>query len=163
MGKTWIKLYTEILADPKMGMLTDAEHRTCMTCFLMAGQQDADGLIGTEEEIAWQLRRPVSDDLMVLHELGILTEQEGQWGAVNFSKMRSCECSVERHQWQAIRRRIATTVFEAHGRICPICGSETDLTIDHIRPLARGGTSDPENLHVLCRRCNSRKGARWEE
>ena len=31
------------------------------------------------------------------------------------------------------------------------------LTIDHIRPRSRGGTDDPSNLQVLCRKCNSSK------
>ncbi|MFE6489697.1 HNH endonuclease [Streptomyces sp. NPDC057757] len=33
----------------------------------------------------------------------------------------------------------------------------TDLTADHVVPLARGGSSTPENTRVLCRSCNSRK------
>lgn len=41
--KSWIKLYTEILNDPKMGRLTDRQYRTCINLFL-----DADGeLIAT--------------------------------------------------------------------------------------------------------------------
>jgi hypothetical protein len=34
------------------------------------------------------------------------------------------------------------------------------LEIDHIIPEFRGGTSDPENLTLLCRRCNRSKGAK---
>jgi hypothetical protein len=33
--KTWIKLYTEILQDPKMGRLTDRQYRTCVNLFLL--------------------------------------------------------------------------------------------------------------------------------
>lgn len=40
-------------------------------------------------------------------------------------------------------------------------GSEGNpLTVDHIVSLAAGGASTDENLQVLCRRCNSSKGAR---
>lgn len=46
------------------------------------------------------------------------------------------------------------------GRIpCMECGTFKDLTVDHIRPLSRGGTNDPSNLQVLCRRCNAKKGS----
>lgn len=45
---------------------------------------------------------------------------------------------------------------------CTDCGSWDDLTVDHRVPLAAGGTSDPTNLVVRCRPCNSRKGARPE-
>jgi 5-methylcytosine-specific restriction endonuclease McrA len=43
---------------------------------------------------------------------------------------------------------------------CAGCGATSDLTVDHVVPIARGGTPTPENLQVLCRSCNSAKGAR---
>jgi 5-methylcytosine-specific restriction endonuclease McrA len=43
---------------------------------------------------------------------------------------------------------------------CSLCYSTEDLTLDHIMPLGRGGASVRENAQVLCRSCNSRKGAR---
>ena len=43
---------------------------------------------------------------------------------------------------------------------CMATHSENNpLTADHIVPLAKGGESNRENTMVLCRRCNSRKGA----
>lgn len=46
---------------------------------------------------------------------------------------------------------------------CPSCGenfsSGNPATIEHVIPLARGGTHTRDNLTVLCRSCNSRKGA----
>lgn len=41
---------------------------------------------------------------------------------------------------------------------CALCGRDTDLTADHIHPVAAGG--DPRGpLRTLCRPCNSRLGA----
>ena len=34
------------------------------------------------------------------------------------------------------------------------------LSIDHIKARARGGTSEPSNLRILCVPCNTRKGTR---
>jgi hypothetical protein len=50
------------------------------------------------------------------------------------------------------------TVFRRDGYACVWCGSDSDLTIDHIHPVALGGTNDVSNLQTLCRTCNSRKG-----
>lgn len=39
--------------------------------------------------------------------------------------------------------------------------SFVDLEIDHVRPSSLGGKDDPENLQLLCPRCNRSKGNRW--
>jgi 5-methylcytosine-specific restriction endonuclease McrA len=46
---------------------------------------------------------------------------------------------------------------------CQYCGSRGnafDLTLDHIVPRSRGGSSTPENLCAACMACNQRKGDR---
>lgn len=43
---------------------------------------------------------------------------------------------------------------------CKRCKRKKKLSIDHIFPLALGGSNDIRNLQLLCQRCNSRKGAR---
>lgn len=57
---------------------------------------------------------------------------------------------------------VRALVMKRDGGQCQTCGATEDLTIDHkITPWSLGGSSiDPENLQVLCRSCNSRKGAR---
>ena len=51
-------------------------------------------------------------------------------------------------------------VYRRDGYKCQHCGSESSLTIDHVFPESRGGTSDPSNLQTLCRSCNGKKGAK---
>lgn len=51
-------------------------------------------------------------------------------------------------------------VFQRDKYQCQSCGKtklETQLTIDHIIPLARGGSNDISNLHTLCLICNQKK------
>ena len=43
------------------------------------------------------------------------------------------------------------------------CGTTQDLTADHIVPRSRGGQNVLSNYAVRCRRCNSRRGARFLE
>jgi hypothetical protein len=49
-------------------------------------------------------------------------------------------------------------VFERDGGKCLRCGSTEHLSVDHITPLANGGTNDKDNLQTLCKKCNSIKG-----
>jgi 5-methylcytosine-specific restriction endonuclease McrA len=49
---------------------------------------------------------------------------------------------------------------------CQYCGKSSmngDLTLDHVLPRSRGGTTSWENLVAACRRCNNRKGDRTPE
>jgi len=47
-----------------------------------------------------------------------------------------------------------------YGGKCAYCVSGKFESIDHVIPLARGGTNWPSNLRPCCRKCNSSKGAR---
>lgn len=44
--------------------------------------------------------------------------------------------------------------------ICASCGSDDHIEIDHILPIALGGTSERFNLQLLCRPCNRSKGCK---
>lgn len=43
---------------------------------------------------------------------------------------------------------------------CQICGTNEDLTFDHIIPKIRGGDNTIANLCILCATCNAAKGSR---
>jgi 5-methylcytosine-specific restriction protein A len=67
------------------------------------------------------------------------------------------------HAWQRlVRQAIALEPWCHCTAAChPImCGSAQDLTGDHITPLSQGGQATLDNIVVLCRPCNSRKGNR---
>jgi 5-methylcytosine-specific restriction protein A len=57
--------------------------------------------------------------------------------------------------WQELRK-----VQLARQPYCAQCGATSDLTADHVEPLARGGRSELPNLQTLCRRCNGSKSGR---
>ncbi|MGA4867121.1 HNH endonuclease [Streptomyces lavendulocolor] len=42
---------------------------------------------------------------------------------------------------------------------CRVCGATAELQFDHVIPVAMGGSSEVENLRLLCGPCNRRKGA----
>jgi 5-methylcytosine-specific restriction endonuclease McrA len=51
-------------------------------------------------------------------------------------------------------------VMQRDGHRCVECQATTSLALDHIIPYSAGGEDTVENLRVLCKSCNSRKGAR---
>jgi 5-methylcytosine-specific restriction endonuclease McrA len=55
---------------------------------------------------------------------------------------------------------VRSMVLERDEHACIECGATSDLTLDHIHPWSLGGSDEAVNLRVLCRSCNSRKGAR---
>ena len=66
--------------------------------------------------------------------------------------------------WQRLSARVIARHRGQCGNWCPGYGRDAhlagDLTADHIVPLAAGGAPfDPGNVGVLCRSCNSTKGA----
>jgi 5-methylcytosine-specific restriction endonuclease McrA len=65
----------------------------------------------------------------------------------------------------AMQKRISRAqVIERSGGICHICKGRVpsdEIHIDHIIPLALGGSHTADNLAVAHARCNMRKGARF--
>jgi 5-methylcytosine-specific restriction protein A len=67
--------------------------------------------------------------------------------------------------WQRLSARVLRAWRGERGDWCPGYGRPAhraaDLTVDHVVPLAAGGAPlDVANTAVLCRSCNSTKGAR---
>jgi len=70
---------------------------------------------------------------------------------------------VTRAQWDAVRKYVAPAVFRRDGKKCVYCGSERDITVDHVVPIARGGSHEMGNLAACCAECNSSKGDKTVE
>lgn len=62
---------------------------------------------------------------------------------------------------QYIRKSdIRKAVMESDNYKCNWCGSTDNLTIDHIKPVVKGGEDCLSNLQTLCKSCNSSKGGK---
>lgn len=57
-----------------------------------------------------------------------------------------------------ISKKVRQAVMQRDGYQCQVCRDTDDLCLDHIIPESKGGTKDINNLQVLCRSCNSKKG-----
>ena len=97
---------------------------------------------------------------------------------VRFYAKNSAHKHRERNYQQTKKRRLLISVTgnftkqeweeikKAHNYICKICKRqepEIKLTIDHIKPIMRGGLHARENIQPLCSTCNKRKGVRYAE
>ena len=69
-------------------------------------------------------------------------------------------CRVERGK---VSNKMRFSIYERDGYRCRKCGISdryTQLEIDHIIPIAKGGKTTYDNLQTLCHSCNVEKGDR---
>lgn len=79
--------------------------------------------------------------------------------------------SKKRKQRNKVRKRAVkrrAEIIARDGRNCFYCGVETRedvapdaatrLTIEHLKPISKGGGNDPENLKIACYKCNQERG-----
>lgn len=58
----------------------------------------------------------------------------------------------------AVSKRTRFEVLRRDNYTCRYCRStEAELTVDHVTPVALGGTDDPSNLVACCKDCNAGK------
>jgi 5-methylcytosine-specific restriction endonuclease McrA len=66
---------------------------------------------------------------------------------------RGKERNGSTRQW----RKVRTAVLKRDQHRCFYCG-ERATTVDHLRPVSRGGTDHESNLVACCSDCNAAKG-----
>jgi DnaD/phage-associated family protein len=106
----WIKLYHEIIEDPKMALLPDRLWRRVIELFLLAGKHGQDGLLPETRQLAWELRINADDldmDLKQIETTGIIKRSPTGWVITNFKKRQSPSTSTERSK--EFRKRNSNT------------------------------------------------------
>jgi 5-methylcytosine-specific restriction endonuclease McrA len=80
---------------------------------------------------------------------------------------RNAALSVQRRNPRTPSRNIRhvpahvkRNVWDQSEHQCQNCRSTHALQIDHIQPVAKGGSNEPDNLRLLCRSCNQRSAIR---
>jgi 5-methylcytosine-specific restriction endonuclease McrA len=58
---------------------------------------------------------------------------------------------------QVVTSSIRLKVFARDGHKCLSCGTKAPLEVDHIIPVAHGGSGQMDNLQTLCKPCNRAK------
>jgi hypothetical protein len=109
-SKYWIKLYHEMLHDPKVMRLEDHLFRRFIEMLLYAGETDSDGILPCLADMAWTLRadeNELTDDLAALSEAGLVEETDGGWLVSNFAKRQEPVPGSQRVQRYRNRQRKA--------------------------------------------------------
>lgn len=73
-------------------------------------------------------------------------------------KRRSKEYEVE---FKMSLTELRKLLYKSYGKPCIYCNENlvvSNMVCDHIIPLSMGGGSISGNLHIVCGRCNTRKG-----
>jgi hypothetical protein len=116
--------------------------------------------------IHWVQKRPYSNGTgKIKHKCPVcISEKKKDWRfTIKGAESDRIGKMLRKHRERAageLTRDIIYKVFQNADNACECCGSRIDLTLDHKLAIAKGGTNDIANLGVLCRTCNSSKGAR---
>ena len=98
-SKYWLKLYHEMLHDPKMIRLDDRLFRRVIQCFLLAGETDRKGLLPSIDDMAVVFRVEVEHletELTELSKVGILTTSDDRWLVSKFASRQEPVSGAER-------------------------------------------------------------------
>ena len=72
----------------------------------------------------------------------------------------------EKPKRQPIKPSLRFEILKRDDYRCQMCGvtakDGATLEIDHIHPVSKCGSNEPDNLQVLCRDCNAGKSDQWQ-
>jgi DNA-binding transcriptional regulator YhcF (GntR family) len=104
----WIKLYHEVLYDPKMAKMPDHLYRRTIELFLLAGETDKDGALPSVSDMAWKLRiekEQLETELVELQRTGIISMVNGGYFVTKFADRQDAATPAERKRYQRDRDR----------------------------------------------------------
>lgn len=123
----WIKLYHEMLDDPKVGRLSDSQFRLMVNLFLLAGDCEQDGYLPEIEDVRWRLRSPENFDADIesLKACGVLEYEDNTLVVSKFAERQGAMTETERQQKR--RERLRKQEYYCHE---PVTNRDTDKEED---------------------------------
>ena len=95
MARQWVKLWTKQLENPEIAELPDYLYRRWIEILMLAGKNDADGLLQPVRKMAYILRLKrgaAGENLMSLNQIGVVHQDDaGNWHVTNWKKHQYSE------------------------------------------------------------------------
>jgi len=132
MKRSWIKLYVEMLDDPKLAALRESDCWRFVQLLLVAAERDEGGILPTSKLLAWRLRMDQAqllDDLRAMSEVGIVCRQGEHWKVTNFEKRQAALSGAERvtqHRERKRNKGVTEDVTESYRE--PVADSSSAST-----------------------------------
>lgn len=157
----WVLYDDQYPINRKVAGLSDTAFRLHTAAIFWCARNGMDGFVPEEDldQVCAQVRAPARFAAeCVKRELWIAVP--GGWLVPPNDGLHDF-WSIERDDYRKkIPAAVRALVYERDEYRCVECGATEGLTLDHIYPWSLGGTDTVDNLRVLCRPCNSSKGAR---
>ena len=130
----WLKLYHELLHDPKMAQLDSDTWRRCIEMFLFAGEHGTkQGYLPSLTDMAWTLHstpEELASDIGKLLELGILSRDEDGRAYVTQFESRQAPASAAARQKRYRERSHKAQHYGNEPRNEPVTIRNTELEVD---------------------------------
>lgn len=160
MAKYFIRIYRDILDDPKFGRLPDDLWRFAIELMLIVNDRYE---IPDIDELAFRLHKSNAEISYLLSRLN--EERPSFIGLVDGTRIYDQYCRLKlRHKSvsRVMDEDLRLKIFDRDHCLCVYCGEWAEH-IDHVVPVCQGGTDAPDNLVASCASCNMKKGGRTPE
>lgn len=168
----YARVFASIWADPDFCALSSSAQRLYL---LLITQPDVShcGVLPLTERRWARLAADTDADsvraaLDELERVGFVARRSGSVAILRVFRRPSTQPGRQKRHGRVDGQTLAARLI-ASGRPaveCAYCGTDFTFavpTVDHVRPLARGGTNDLDNLAWACLHCNLRKGTKLVE
>ena len=154
----WIKLHRGLLDNPDYFRLSPDAGKALPLLWLLASEKD--GILPETPDVAFRLR--ITEELagtilaeMVARDFFVDAThvEQDDTGATPAQRVAKSNGFGSRHIPDEVKR----LVWERDSGKCCVCGSTEHIEYDHIIPVSKGGSSDLDNVQLLCRTDNRRK------
>ncbi len=158
----WIKLHRSLLDSIDYHNLSPEAGKHLPLIWLLASERD--GVLPDADRVAFRFRITEEMATVILDELlrlDFLVEVDAD--DVDFDSPKTTSKKIAQKNGfgsRHIKDKTKKEIFERDGGCCKECKSDQNIEYDHILPVSAGGSSEKENIQLLCRSCNRRKRAR---